>query len=170
MKKTVLLLAIAALIGCSKSDSNIGKGPATIDPMSQSMTPPEPPKPPKPAEKHGDTTVTPSGLMYIDKKVGTGDMPKTGQKISVNYTGMLTNGKVFDSNTAEGKDGKPYELQIGVGQVIQGWDEGILSMKVGGKRRLIVPPELGYGAAGSGDRIPPNSVLVFDVELVSAEK
>lgn len=169
MKKTVLLLAVAALIGCSKSDPNIGKGPATIDPMSQSMTPPEPPKPPKPQEKHGDTTVTPSGLMYIDKKVGTGIMPKTGQKISVNYTGMLTDGKVFDSNTAPGKDGKPYELQIGVGQVIPGWDEGILTMKVGGKRRLIIPPELGYGAAGSGDRIPPNSVLVFDVELVTAE-
>ena len=112
----------------------------------------------------------PSGLKYIDKKVGKGAMPKKGETIVVNYTGMLLNGKTFDSNV-DPLFGhlQPFKTKIGVGQVIPGWDEGMISMKVGGKRRLIIPPDLGYGPRGMGDRIPPNSTLVFDVELLSVE-
>ena len=172
MKKTVLLFSLAALIGCSKSDPNIGKGPATVAPMSESSLPPEPAKPSnkKAPGKYGDTTVTASGLMYIDNKVGTGPSPEKGQKIKVNYTGMLVDGTKFDSNEdPEFNHTQPFETQIGVGQVIPGWDEGMLTMKVGGKRRLIVPSELGYGASGSGTKIPPNATLIFDVTLLGVE-
>lgn len=112
----------------------------------------------------------PSGLKYIDKKVGKGPMPTKGQTIVVNYTGMLLNGKTFDSNV-DPLFGhiQPFRTPIGVGKVIPGWDEGMVTMKVGGKRRLIIPPDLGYGEQGAGDRIPPNSTLVFDVELLGVE-
>jgi peptidylprolyl isomerase len=93
--------------------------------------------------------------------VGTGASPRKGQKVSVHYTGKLMNGTTFDSSVD-----KPYEFVIGTGRVIKGWDEGIMSMKVGGKRRLIIPPNLGYGAVGSPPTIPPNATLDFDVELL----
>jgi peptidylprolyl isomerase len=106
---------------------------------------------------------TPSGLTYEDIEVGSGASPTTGQKVTVHYTGTLTNGKKFDSS----KDrGDPFSFTIGVGQVIKGWDEGVMSMKVGGKRKLIIPPDLGYGARGAGGVIPPNAELHFDVELL----
>ncbi|HEY7543521.1 MAG TPA: FKBP-type peptidyl-prolyl cis-trans isomerase [Blastocatellia bacterium] len=105
---------------------------------------------------------TPSGLKYIDLVEGTGPSPQPGQRVTVHYTGTLTNGTKFDSSVDKGQ---PYEFKIGTGVVIKGWDEGIMSMKVGGKRKLIVPPELGYGGRRNG-RIPPNSTLLFDVELL----
>jgi peptidylprolyl isomerase len=106
---------------------------------------------------------TPSGLTYEDIEVGSGASPTKGQKVTVHYTGTLTNGKKFDSS----KDrGDPFSFTIGVGQVIKGWDEGVMSMKVGGKRKLIIPPDLGYGARGAGGVIPPNAELHFDVELL----
>jgi peptidylprolyl isomerase len=103
-------------------------------------------------------------LKYVDLVVGKGPMPKVGQTISVLYTGKLTNGKVFDSTSARNND--PFETPIGVGQVIKGWDEGMLTMRVGGKRRLTIPPSLGYGAEAQGP-IPPNSTLIFDVQLLA---
>jgi len=113
---------------------------------------------------------TASGLQYIDTKVGDGAMPKAGQSISVNYTGMLAtpDSTVFDSNV-DPKFGhvQPFIFNVGTHQVIAGWDEGLLTMKVGGKRRLIIPAKLGYGAAGAGGAIPPNATLIFDVELVA---
>ncbi len=109
------------------------------------------------------TVTTPSGLKYIDEVVGTGASPKKGQKVTVHYTGRLQNGTKFDSSVDKGT---PYEFAIGMGTVIKGWDEGIMSMKVGGKRKLIIPPTLGYGAVGSPPAIPPNSTLNFDVELL----
>ena len=110
---------------------------------------------------------TPSGLQYIDTKVGTGASPKTGQTCVMHYTGWLyENGKKgakFDSSLDHGE---PFEFKIGMHQVIAGWDEGVATMKVGGKRTLIIPPELGYGARGAGGVIPPNATLMFDVELL----
>ena len=110
-----------------------------------------------------DTITTPSGLKYIDEVVGTGDSPTKGKSVKVHYTGRLTDGKKFDSSVDRGQ---PFVFSIGVGQVIKGWDEGVMSMKVGGKRQLIIPPELGYGARGAGGAIPPNAELIFDVELL----
>ncbi|HYM15536.1 MAG TPA: FKBP-type peptidyl-prolyl cis-trans isomerase [Dehalococcoidia bacterium] len=110
-----------------------------------------------------DAVTTASGLSYVDEIVGTGDSPTKGKKVRVHYTGRLTDGKKFDSSVDRGQ---PFEFVIGVGQVIQGWDEGVASMKVGGKRTLTIPAALGYGARGAGSAIPPNAVLVFDVELL----
>jgi peptidylprolyl isomerase len=112
----------------------------------------------------GKQVTTKSGLKYVDLVVGRGAMPKVGQTISVLYTGKLTNGKVFDSTST--RNNEPFETAIGVGQVIKGWDEGMLTMRVGGKRRLTIPPALGYGAEAEGS-IPANSTLVFDVELLA---
>lgn len=107
-------------------------------------------------------TPTNSGLQYRDDAVGQGQVAQAGQVVVVHYTGWLTDGTKFDSSYDHGK---PFEFPLGGGQVIRGWDEGVAGMKVGGKRRLFVPPELGYGARDMG-QIPPNSALVFDVELL----
>jgi peptidylprolyl isomerase len=111
------------------------------------------------------TITTTSGLQYGDIHVGTGNSPTQGQRVTVHYTGVLADGgKKFDSSVDRDE---PFTFTIGVGQVIQGWDEGVMSMKVGGKRRLIIPPHLGYGAFGAGRVIPPNATLIFDVELLN---
>lgn len=110
----------------------------------------------------GNEITTASGLKYTDINEGTGATPQTGQMLTVHYTGTLQNGSKFDSSVDRGT---PYQFRIGTGTVIKGWDEGLMSMKVGGKRKLIVPPSLGYGAAGTSN-IPPNSTLIFDVELL----
>lgn len=110
----------------------------------------------------GGEVTTPSGLKYVDEVVGTGESPQAGQNVTVNYIGTLENGTKFDSSY---DSGKPYTFRIGTGLVIQGWDEGLMKMRVGGKRRLIVPPQLAYGAEGRPG-IPPNSTLIFEVELL----
>lgn len=109
---------------------------------------------------------TNSGLQYIEIKEGTGDFPSKGQTVTVHYTGTLENGKKFDSSHDRGQ---PFSFKIGVGQVIAGWDEGVMTMKEGGRRTLIIPPELGYGVRGAGSVIPPNATLVFDVELLGVK-
>ena len=106
---------------------------------------------------------TDSGLKYSDLKVGTGDTAKKGDTVEVHYTGWLKNGKKFDSSLDRGK---PFSFQLGAGRVIKGWDEGVAGMKVGGKRKLIIPSKLAYGEAGAGDVIPPNAELTFEVELL----
>ncbi|QQS49385.1 MAG: FKBP-type peptidyl-prolyl cis-trans isomerase [Acidobacteriota bacterium] len=111
-------------------------------------------------------TTTESGLKYIDHVVGTGPSPQSGQTVTVHYTGTLTDGSKFDSSLDRGQ---PFEFTIGIGRVIKGWDEGVMSMKVGGKRRLIIPPQLGYGSRNMGP-IPPNSTLIFEVELLSVKQ
>ena len=115
-------------------------------------------------------TTTSSGLQYTDTKVGTGVTPKRGQTAVVHYTGWLYNdgakGKKFDSSVDRGE---PFSFPVGMGRVIKGWDEGVASMKVGGKRTLIIRPDLGYGARGAGGVIPPNATLIFDVELLDVK-
>jgi peptidylprolyl isomerase len=112
---------------------------------------------------------TPSGLQYIDTKVGTG-ATGAGKTATVHYTGWLyqngQKGRKFDSSVDRGQ---PFSFPVGGGQVIKGWDEGVASMKVGGKRTLIIPPSLGYGARGAGGVIPPNATLMFDVELLGVK-
>lgn len=109
---------------------------------------------------------TESGLRYEDIVVGTGASPERGQEVTVHYTGTLEDGTKFDSSLDRGQ---PFKFNIGIGQVIKGWDEGVLTMKVGGKRKLVIPSQLGYGARGAGDVIPPNATLVFEVELLGTQ-
>jgi peptidylprolyl isomerase len=122
------------------------------------------------AQSAGATMTTPSGLKITDTKVGTGAEPKQGQTCVMHYTGWLyeggAKGKKFDSSLDRGQ---PFEFPLGQHRVIAGWDEGVATMKVGGKRTLIIPPELGYGARGAGGVIPPNATLIFDVELVGVK-
>lgn len=110
---------------------------------------------------------TASGLKYTDVVVGKGASPVAGKQVKVHYTGTLENGKKFDSSLDRGQ---PFSFVIGVGQVIPGWDEGVMSMKVGGKRKLIIPSKLGYGTRGAGGAIPPNATLLFDVELLDVSR
>jgi FKBP-type peptidyl-prolyl cis-trans isomerase FkpA len=111
----------------------------------------------------GGEVTTASGLRYIDEIVGTGASPTSGKNVTVHYTGTLENGTKFDSSVDKGQ---PYTFRLGVDPVITGWVEGLMTMKVGGKRRLIIPPNLGYGAAGNGPDIPPNATLLFEIELL----
>jgi peptidylprolyl isomerase len=125
---------------------------------------------PAQAQAAGKPMTTPSGLQITDSKVGTGATPKPGQICVMHYTGWLyengAKGKKFDSSVDRGQ---PFEFPIGQGRVIAGWDEGVATMKVGGKRTLIIPPGLGYGARGAGGAIPPNATLIFEVELLGVK-
>ena len=109
---------------------------------------------------------TESGLKYSDFVVGEGASPETGQSVTVHYTGWLEDGTKFDSSLDRGE---PFTFQIGMGQVIAGWDEGVSTMKVGGKRQLVIPPDLGYGEQGAGNIIPANATLIFEVELLDVQ-
>jgi len=109
------------------------------------------------------TVTTESGLTYLDMTVGTGRIAELGDTASVHYTGWLADGKKFDSSVDRKE---PFSFRLGTGQVIKGWDEGVMGMKIGGKRKLTIPPQLGYGARGAGGVIPPNATLTFDVELL----
>jgi len=123
------------------------------------------PNPNVPTKVTGPGTTTPSGLQYWDTKVGTGATAAAGQTVKVHYTGWLTSGKKFDSSVG----GQPYTFALGAGDVIKGWDEGVAGMKVGGKRQLKIPPQLAYGEGGRPPVIPPNSTLIFDVQLVGIQ-
>jgi FKBP-type peptidyl-prolyl cis-trans isomerase FkpA len=117
-----------------------------------------------PSKTTGKGVTTSSGLKYWDLKKGTGAVAKSGVSVKVHYTGWLTDGKKFDSSVDRKE---PFDFKLGAGMVIKGWDEGVAGMKVGGKRQLRIPPDLGYGAPGSPGAIPPNATLVFDVELLA---
>ena len=122
------------------------------------------------ARKETKMKTTPSGLQYEDTVEGTGASPKTGQTCVMHYTGWLwengAKGKKFDSSLDRGR---PFEFPLGQGRVIKGWDEGVATMKIGGKRTLLIPPSLGYGARGAGGVIPPNATLLFEVELLGVK-
>ena len=115
-----------------------------------------------PQGSSGEITME-SGLKYTDEVVGNGASPEKGNRVTVHYTGTLEDGTKFDSSVDRGE---PFSFNIGIGQVIQGWDQGVISMKEGGRRRLVIPAELAYGKRGAGNVIPPNATLVFDVELI----
>jgi FKBP-type peptidyl-prolyl cis-trans isomerase len=115
------------------------------------------------AGENAQEVSTPSGLKYVDQVVGTGDVAVAGKNATVHYTGWLENGKKFDSSVDRGQ---PFSFPLGAGRVIKGWDEGVQGMKVGGKRKLTIPSDLGYGPRGAGGVIPPNATLIFDVELL----
>lgn len=118
-------------------------------------------------KKANKMETTASGLKYIDQVVGKGASPVKGKQVKVHYTGTLEDGRKFDSSLDRKE---PLTFLIGIGQVIKGWDEGVMTMKVGGKRKLIIPANLGYGASGAGGVIPPNATLLFDVELLDVQK
>ncbi len=120
----------------------------------------------KPGGSSGPEVTTASGLKYTDTVVGTGAMPQKGQTLSVHYTGTLANGTKFDSSRDKGK---PMEFRFGLDPMIKGWDEGLATMKIGGRRNLVIPPALGYGPQGRPPSIPGNSTLLFDIELLAAK-
>jgi peptidylprolyl isomerase len=127
-------------------------------------------KAPAPAQVEKGTSgmvKTSSGLAYVDLKAGAGAAPTAGKQVKVHYTGWLENGTKFDSSVDRGE---PFVFTIGVGQVVPGWDEGVMSMKTGGKRKLVIPPQLGYGSSGAGGVIPPDATLIFEVELLDVAK
>ena len=152
MRTLYLAATLTMLIACRKGDGS-----------AQVSGPPETLTYAKELDVHLDhMTKKPSGLYVLDVKEGTGPEVTAGQVAQVHYTGWLANGKQFDSSVG----GSPLEFPVGQGRVIAGWDEGVAGMKTGGKRRLVIPPDLGYGAAGTGGVIPPGATLVFDVELI----
>ncbi len=158
------LLALLALVGCRQSgtaEKSSADAPATTATSSTTANPTTPAAG-TPAPAHEVTL--PSGLKYQDLKVGDGALAEAGMTAVVHYTGWLTNGTKFDSSLDRGQ---PWPFRIGAGAVIRGWDEGVPGMRVGGKRKLTIPPDLGYGEAGYPPVIPGNATLVFEVELLS---
>lgn len=134
---------------------------ATPEPILQNTTAPSPSGTGSAKMDNNVTT-----LKIEDQVVGTGDLATAGKKITVNYSGTLTNGTKFDSSYDRNQ---PFVFTLGAGEVIQGWDKGFDGMKVGGKRKLTIPPDMGYGAQGAGSAIPPNATLIFEVELLKVE-
>ena len=150
MVKYLSIVLALLLVACSKPDNK--QEEAVTETQSTLVK----------ASTTGQEIITSTGLTYIDEVIGTGKTPKTGDKVKVHYTGTLEDGTKFDSSHDRNQ---PFEFPLGVGRVIKGWDEGVATMKEGGKRKLIIPPELGYGSRNMGT-IPPNSILFFDVELI----
>ena len=171
-----LCFLLAACGGAQKSErteSTTPKSPAPSTTVKESSpagatTSPTSTAPPTsvPPPKGGQIVTTPSGLKYEELAIGTGASPIKGHRVQVHYTGWLTDGSKFDSSRDRGT---PYDFAVGMGNVIRGWDEALMTMKVGGKRKLTIPPQLAYGAAGRLPVIPPNATLIFEVELVGAQ-
>ena len=152
----VLLLLVAVTIpACSQKETKVGEQPAAGQPPKAGRAAP------------AGMVTTPSGLAYQDLVAGSGPSPTPGKLVRVHYTGWLENGTKFDSSLERGQ---PFDFPIGAGQVIPGGDEGVMTMKVGGKRKLVIPPQLGYGAAGAGSDIPPNATLIFEVILLDVQQ
>lgn len=163
--KLVIVVLIIMLLGIGMFFQYLGDSESRNNETAQSAA--DAPKPSTlPKIDKTKLVITSSGLKYQDIKVGTGPKPNKGQTVVVNYTGWLENNTKFDSSLDKGQ---PLEFKLGVGDVIKGWDEGIASMKPGGKRILVIPSKLGYGASGMGESIPPNATLIFEVELLGVK-
>ena len=146
-KRVVLLLVTLAVLTMTFGNAQDNASPTKVEGKSKKMT---------------------GGLEYWDITEGTGEEAKRGMTVQVHYTGWLTSGKKFDSSVDRGK---PFEFKVGAGRVIKGWDDGVVGMKIGGKRQLRIPPTMGYGAGGAGGGlIPPDATLIFDVELLGVTK
>src|SRR5262249_44261261 len=162
MKRSLLLtLVLLTVVACGEKAEQPQTAPAQ-SPAAQPAQPAEQSAKKEITVNDANAVTTPSGLKYVDLVQGKGDEAKSGQTVDVNYTVWLTNGTKFDSSYDAGQ---PISFKLGAGLVVQGWDEGIAGMKVGGKRKLIIPPDLGYGSRGKGP-VPPNAIMVFEVELV----
>ncbi|EKQ67831.1 FKBP-type peptidyl-prolyl cis-trans isomerase [Leptolyngbyaceae cyanobacterium JSC-12] len=166
-----VILLVVSQFTLNRNDATAANLPTTepIERLNQVVAMPlaaevPTPTPAKNVEVSNNYVTTPTGLKYLDLVEGSGETPQAGQTVSVHYTGTLEDGSKFDSSRDRSR---PFQFKLGAGQVIKGWDEGIASMKVGGRRQLVIPPELGYGSRGIGP-IPPNSTLIFDVELLKA--
>ncbi len=162
INRSILIPSLIIALGCSSESEDrpeAAREAATSEEPSMTESGPPP--------VNGDTVSLDSGLQYIVVREGDGPPAQTGQTVQVHYTGWLTDGTKFDSSRDRGE---PFSFQLGRGAVIRGWDEGVASMQVGEQRRLIIPPELGYGARGAGGVIPPNAVLIFDVELLGIQQ
>jgi len=158
-KRVSLVLALAVVALAVISAAGCAAEPQTTTPAPQS----QPPAAEQPAAEAPQTEADVTELKIEDLVAGTGAEAKKGDAVTVHYTGWLTDGTKFDSSL---DSGQPFTFVIGQGRVIAGWDEGVAGMKVGGKRKLIIPPDMGYGAQGAGGVIPPNATLVFEVELL----
>lgn len=167
-------LLVASQFTFNKTEANAAelRSPQTVETSVEAAAPtllaqaPKNSTSEKKVEASENYVTTESGLKYLDMVEGSGETPAAGQTVSVHYTGTLEDGTKFDSSRDRGR---PFSFKLGAGQVIKGWDEGLATMKVGGRRQLVIPPELGYGSRGIGP-IPPNSTLIFDVELVGIGK
>ncbi len=162
-----LALAALALASCHQKTATSGSNatPAALTPPDKPAANTGAPMSGTPPAAAQEIT-TPSGLKYQDLVLGDGTVAETSHLVSVHYTGWLTDGTKFDSSLDRGR---PFDFKLGAGQVIRGWDEGVTGMRVHGKRRLTIPPDLGYGPQGAGGVIPPNATLVFEVELLDVK-